>query len=89
MDEDLAEEFDTDRSTRRWLWPSTGEVFWQGVYERERNLRHRQKENRKQRSREKIDRIRKRTHQKVIGKYVKPPPDSNTTVVTETISGSN
>lgn len=89
MDEDFAEEADTEHSTRRWLWPSTGEVFWQGVYERERSLRHRQKETRKQRSREKIGRIRRRTRQKVLGKYVKPPPDSNTTMVTETISGSN
>ncbi|KAL5718720.1 hypothetical protein ACHQM5_011596 [Ranunculus cassubicifolius] len=35
MDEDLAEEFDSDHPTRRWLWPSTGEVFWHGLYERE------------------------------------------------------
>ncbi|KAF3971901.1 hypothetical protein CMV_004545 [Castanea mollissima] len=75
MDEDLAEEADSEHPTRRWLWPSTGEIFWSGVYERERKLRHRQKEDRKQRSKDKIDRIRRRTHQKVIGKYVKPPPE--------------
>lgn len=75
MDEDLAEEADSEHPTRRLLWPSTGEIFWPGVYERERKLRHRQKEDRKQRSKDKIDRIRKRTHQKVIGKYVKPPPE--------------
>ncbi|KAK6918287.1 Glycosyl transferase, family 1, partial [Dillenia turbinata] len=73
MDEDLAEEADSDHPTRRWLWPSTGEVFWQGVYERERNLRHKQKEKHRQQSREKISRIKRRTRQKVIGKYVKPP----------------
>ncbi|CAL9007370.1 unnamed protein product [Prunus brigantina] len=85
MDEDLAEESDLEHPRRRWLWPSTGEVFWQGVYEKERNLRHKQKERRKQKSKEKIERIRKRTHQKAIGKYVKPPPEgtdnSNATMV--------
>ena len=33
MDEDLAEEADSDRPKQHWLWPSTGEVFWQGMYE--------------------------------------------------------
>lgn len=84
MDEDLAEEADSDRPSRRWLWPSTGEVVWQGVYERERNMRHKQKERRKQQSRDKIRRIKKRARQKTLGKYIKPPPDdvvdSNATV---------
>ncbi|KAK1320262.1 hypothetical protein QJS10_CPA03g00258 [Acorus calamus] len=83
MDEDLAEEYDSDNPNRRWLWPSTGEVFWQGLYERERNMRQQEREKRKKQSREKIQRIKNRTHQKAIGKYVKPPPeegDSNTTV---------
>ncbi|PON49606.1 Glycosyl transferase [Parasponia andersonii] len=75
MDEDFAEEADSDRPAKRWLWPSTGEVFWQGVFERERNLRHQKKEQRKQKSREKLDRMRRRNRQKVIGKFVKPPPD--------------
>ncbi|KAF5186179.1 Glycosyl transferase, family 1 protein [Thalictrum thalictroides] len=75
MDEDLAEEFDTDHPTRRWLWPSTGEVFWHGLYEREQKLRHRQKEKRKQQSKDKISRMRKRSRQKTIGKYIKPPPE--------------
>ncbi|XP_008791488.1 uncharacterized protein LOC103708367 [Phoenix dactylifera] len=83
MDEDLAEESDSDHPDRRWLWPSTGEVFWQGMYERERNLRQQQKERRKQRSIDKIRRIRKRAHQKTLGKYIKPPReetgDLNTT----------
>ncbi|EXB52710.1 hypothetical protein L484_022487 [Morus notabilis] len=87
MDEDLAEEADLDRSLRRrWLWPSTGEVFWHGVFEKERNLRNQQKEKRKQKSKEKLDRMRRRNRQKVIGKFVMPPPDDdmrslNTTVL--------
>nr|GEX24543.1 putative glycosyl transferase family 1 protein [Tanacetum cinerariifolium] len=83
MDEDLAEEADSDRPKQHWLWPSTGEVFWQGMYERERNQMRRQKEKRKQKSKDKIQRIKNRTHQKVIGKYVKPPPDN------ETVNSSN
>ncbi|XP_057462589.1 uncharacterized protein LOC130752763 isoform X3 [Actinidia eriantha] len=85
MDEDLAEEYDSDHPQRRWLWPSTGEVFWQGMYEKERNLRNREKEKRKQKSKDKIERIKRRQHQKTIGKFVKPPPeaaeDSNSTYV--------
>lgn len=85
MDEDLAEEVDTDHPKRRWLWPSTGEVFWQGIYEKERNMRNKEKEKRRQQSKDKISRIRKRTRQKALGKYVKPPPEEvetlNVTVV--------
>ncbi|CAI9781525.1 unnamed protein product [Fraxinus pennsylvanica] len=84
MDEDLAEESDLDHPKRRWLWPSTGEVFWQGIYEREKNQRIQEKERRKQQSREKIKRMKKRHHQKTIGTYVKPLPDeteSNSTAV--------
>ncbi|KAL2336096.1 hypothetical protein Fmac_010542 [Flemingia macrophylla] len=75
MDEDLAELSDSEDPTRHWLWPSTGEVFWQGVYERERSLRHKEKERRKRKSLEKQSRMKKRHHQQVIGKYIKPPPD--------------
>ncbi|KAL5718715.1 hypothetical protein ACHQM5_011592 [Ranunculus cassubicifolius] len=75
MDEDLAEEFDSDHPTRRWLWPSTGEVFWHGLYEREQKLQHKQKENRKLKSKDKLSRMRKRVRQKTIGKYVKPLPE--------------
>ncbi|KAF5744402.1 hypothetical protein HS088_TW08G01007 [Tripterygium wilfordii] len=75
MDEDLAEEADIDHPTRRWLWPSTGEVFWQGVLEREKNQRYRQKERRKQRSKEKISRIKGKRRYQVIGRYVRPPPE--------------
>lgn len=72
MDEDLAEESDSDQPKRRWLWPSTGEIFWQGTYDKERSLKHKEKEKKRQQSKDKIQRIRRRTHQKVIGKYVKP-----------------
>ncbi|XVF80160.1 hypothetical protein PTKIN_Ptkin15bG0048400 [Pterospermum kingtungense] len=86
MDEDLAEEADSDRPKRRWLWPSTGEVVWQGVLERERNQRNRQKEKRKQKSKDKQERMRHKHRQKALGKYVKPPPEdivnSNSTMVT-------
>ncbi|KAL3615682.1 hypothetical protein CASFOL_041343 [Castilleja foliolosa] len=81
MDEDLAEEFDSDRPKRRWLWPSTGEIFWQGMYEKERNMRNKEKEKKRQQSKDKIQRIRKRTHQRALGKYVKPnsTEESNST----------
>ncbi|KAJ6686492.1 GLYCOSYL TRANSFERASE FAMILY 1 PROTEIN [Salix purpurea] len=75
MDEDLAEEADSDRSRGRWLWPSTGEVVWEGVFEKERNLKNHQKEKRRQQSRDKQQRMRKKHRQKVLGKYVKPPPE--------------
>ncbi|KAE9605364.1 hypothetical protein Lal_00024805 [Lupinus albus] len=75
MDEDLAELSDSRDPSRHWLWPLTGEVFWQGLYEREKNLRQKQREKRKQNSLEKQDRIRRRHRQQVIGKYVKPPPE--------------
>ncbi|CAO2165593.1 unnamed protein product [Urochloa humidicola] len=81
MDEELAEEFDSEHPDRRWLWPQTGEVFWQGIYERERTMRQQEKERRKQKSRDKIERIKRRAKQKTIGKYIKPPPEGN--------SGSN
>ncbi|XP_058204426.1 uncharacterized protein LOC131318565 isoform X2 [Rhododendron vialii] len=85
MDEDLAEELDSDHPQKRRLWPSTGEVFWQGMYEKERTQRNRDKEKRKKQSKDKISRIRSRHHQKTIGKYVKPLPEamevSNSTVV--------
>ncbi|KAL5792306.1 hypothetical protein ACOSP7_000900 [Xanthoceras sorbifolium] len=78
MDEDMAEEADSDNATRRWLWPSTGEVVWQGVFERERNQRNRQKEKRKQQSKDKLRRMKSRQRQKAIGKYVKPLPEEET-----------
>ncbi|XVF22451.1 hypothetical protein REPUB_Repub12eG0173600 [Reevesia pubescens] len=86
MDEDLAEEADSDHPKRRWLWPSTGEVVWQGVLERERNLRNRQRETRRAKSKDKQERMRHKHRQKALGKYVKSLPedtkDSNSTLVT-------
>lgn len=85
MDEDLAEEADSDHPRRRWLWPSTGEVVWQGVFEKERHLRNKLKEKRKQQSKDKQTRQKRKRRQKVIGKYVKPPPEetenSNSTII--------
>lgn len=86
MDSDLAEESDSDRPKNRWLWPLTGEVFWQGIYEKEKNQRNRDREKRRQMSKDKISRIRRRTRQKTLGKYVKPPLEEqsynqNSTVV--------
>ncbi|MED6112412.1 hypothetical protein PIB30_061490 [Stylosanthes scabra] len=75
MDEELAELSESEDPSRHWLWPTTGEVFWQGVLERERNLRHKEKEKRKQKSIEKLNRMKRRKRQQVIGKYVKPPPE--------------
>lgn len=86
LDEDLAEESESDHLRRRRLWPSTGEIFWQGTYEKERNQRNREKEKRRQQSKDKIQRIRKRTHQKVIGKYVKPAVNGTTTNTTDLAS---
>ncbi|KAK4418585.1 hypothetical protein Salat_2271300 [Sesamum alatum] len=81
MDEDLAEELDSEHPKRRWLWPSTGEVFWQGIYEKERDLRNKEKERKRQQSKDKIQRMRRRARQKALGKYVKPAEDSNSTTV--------
>ncbi|KAH9731720.1 glycos transf 1 domain-containing protein [Citrus sinensis] len=85
MDEDMAEEADSDHPRRRWLWPSTGEVVWQGVFEKERHLRNKLKEKRKQQSKDKQTRQKRKRRQKVIGKYVKPPPEetenSNSTTI--------
>lgn len=75
MDEDLAEEADADHPDRRWLWPSTGEVSWQGTYVREMNKQQRQKERKKQETKDRIQRIKKRARQKTLGRYVKPPPE--------------
>ncbi|KAL2613752.1 hypothetical protein R1flu_025444 [Riccia fluitans] len=52
MDEDLAEEYDDDRPNRRSIWPLTGEVFWQGSVEKERQRRYREKLEKKRRQRE-------------------------------------
>jgi len=50
-----------------------GEVFWQGLYERSGPCGNRRESG--GRSRDKIQRIKKRARQKTLGKYIKPPPD--------------
>ncbi|KAJ6720187.1 GLYCOSYL TRANSFERASE FAMILY 1 PROTEIN [Salix viminalis] len=55
MDEDLAEAADDgDHPRERWLWPLTGEVHWQGIYEREREERYRIKMDKKRKIKEKL-----------------------------------
>ncbi|XP_072963203.1 uncharacterized protein [Typha angustifolia] len=55
MDEDLAEDADDGmHSGGPWLWPSTGEVHWQGIFEREREERYRQKMDKKRKTKEKL-----------------------------------
>ncbi|XP_052171310.1 uncharacterized protein LOC127787353 isoform X2 [Diospyros lotus] len=68
MDEDLAEEYDSDHPRRRWLWPSTGEVFWPGMHLKERNLRNQDRENRKKHSKDKMSRMVRRRRQKPIAR---------------------
>ncbi|XWS66256.1 hypothetical protein CRYUN_Cryun05aG0184000 [Craigia yunnanensis] len=55
MDEDLAEAADDDDHPRKmWLWPLTGEVHWQGIFEREREERYRVKMEKKRKTKEKL-----------------------------------
>lgn len=76
MDEDLAEAADDgDHPRARWLWPQTGEVFWQGIFEREKEERLRLKLEKKKKLKEKLARMRNKTYrQKSLGRYIKPPP---------------
>lgn len=69
MDEDLAEAADDDDHPRKmWLWPWTGEVHWQGIYEREREERYRLKMDKKRKMKEKLyDRMRFGYKQKSLG----------------------
>lgn len=73
MDADLAEEFDSDNHDNRkgrWLWPLTGEVFWQGMYERERNAQ--KLKQRKKQIKNKIRRMRSRgIRQKTLGRSIR------------------
>lgn len=70
MDEDLAEAADDgDHLRDQWLWPWTGEVHWQGIYEREREERYRLKMDKKRKTKEKLlDRLKNGYKQKPIGK---------------------
>ncbi|KAJ7532729.1 hypothetical protein O6H91_13G016800 [Diphasiastrum complanatum] len=74
IDEEFAERADDEHPEQRWLWPHTGEVFWQGILERERQERYALKIERKRRNKERLARMRSRYKQKSLGRYVKPPP---------------
>nr|GMC89454.1 Phosphatidyl-myo-inositol mannosyltransferase [Ipomoea batatas] len=81
MDEELAEVADIDPPGKRWLWPSTGEVVWQGILEREKLEMEKERELRKKQKEDKRSRRRKRGHREHFqeplgGKYVKPPPET-------------
>nr|XP_016450929.1 PREDICTED: uncharacterized protein LOC107775689 [Nicotiana tabacum] len=69
MDEDLAEAADDNvHPYETWLWPLTGEVYWQGIYEREREERYRQKMDKKRKTREKLlERMKHGYKQKTLG----------------------
>ncbi|KAL5569492.1 hypothetical protein UlMin_026067 [Ulmus minor] len=70
MDEDLAEAADDgDHPSEMWLWPLTGEVHWQGIYEREREERYRLKMDKKRKTREKLfERMKYGYKQKSLGR---------------------
>ncbi|CAN6562311.1 unnamed protein product [Malus baccata var. baccata] len=69
MDEDLAEAADDgDHPRELWLWPLTGEVHWQGIYEREREERYRLKMDKKRKTKEKLfERMRHGYRQRSLG----------------------
>ncbi|KAL3838248.1 hypothetical protein ACJIZ3_022839 [Penstemon smallii] len=69
MDEDLAEAADdSDHPYETWLWPLTGEVYWQGIYEREREERYRLKMDKKRKLKEKLlERLKHGYKQKTLG----------------------
>ncbi|XP_042474446.1 uncharacterized protein LOC122056526 isoform X2 [Zingiber officinale] len=55
MDEDLAERADDGMHPHnKWLWPLTGEVHWQGILDREREDRLKQKMDKKKKTKEKL-----------------------------------
>ncbi|KAF5467003.1 hypothetical protein F2P56_016877 [Juglans regia] len=70
MDEELAEAADDEDHPRNmWLWPLTGEVHWQGIYEREREERYRLKMDKKRKTKEKLfKRMKHGYKQKPLGK---------------------
>ncbi|XP_042469311.1 uncharacterized protein LOC122052005 isoform X2 [Zingiber officinale] len=55
LDEDLAERADDGMHPHnKWLWPLTGEVHWQGILDREREERLKQKMDKKKKTKEKL-----------------------------------
>ncbi|EPS70431.1 hypothetical protein M569_04330 [Genlisea aurea] len=80
MDEDLAEEWDDDDDDDNGgggMWGWSGEIMWDGIYEKEKEMRSKEKQKKKQKTKEKIHRMRAKSHQKALGKYIKPPPSSD------------
>ncbi|URE34295.1 Glycosyl transferases group 1 [Musa troglodytarum] len=75
MDEDLAEKADDGMHPNdRWLWPLTGEVHWQGILDREREERLKQKMDKKKKTREKLlERQKHGYKQKSLGQKDKSP----------------
>nr|XP_010918597.1 uncharacterized protein LOC105042926 [Elaeis guineensis] len=73
MDEDLAEEADDGmHPADKWLWPSTGEVLWQGILDREREQRYRRKMDKKRKTKEKLlERQKYGYKQKTLGQEQK------------------
>ncbi|XVF82979.1 hypothetical protein PTKIN_Ptkin16aG0095800 [Pterospermum kingtungense] len=69
MDEDLAEAADDNDELRKmWLWPLTGEVHWQGIFEREREEKYRLKMGKKRKTKEKLlERMRNGYRQRPLG----------------------
>jgi hypothetical protein len=75
MDEDLAEAADDGDhpvyekdADVQWLWPLTGEVYWQGIFEREREDRYKLKMEKKRRTKEKhVERMTHGYKQKALG----------------------
>ncbi|CAK9313391.1 unnamed protein product [Citrullus colocynthis] len=69
MDEDLAEAADDEGgSGKMGLWPLTGEVHWQGIYEREREERYRVKMDKKRTTKVKLmERMKFGYKQKSLG----------------------
>ncbi|KAL5224134.1 hypothetical protein ABZP36_010773 [Zizania latifolia] len=56
MDEDLAEEADDDMhpGDDQWLWPLTGQVFWPGIADREREEKYMKKLDKKLKNKVKL-----------------------------------
>ncbi|KAK1284726.1 hypothetical protein QJS10_CPB21g00299 [Acorus calamus] len=69
MDEDLAEAaLDRLPLRKKWLWPHTGEIHNQGVFDKERENKYRRKQEKKRRI--KAKQLERKTYgykQKAIG----------------------
>lgn len=75
IDEDFAEAVDDgDRPIGGWLWPLTGEIYSSRIAERERQERIRAKREKRHKLKEKLLRMRGKSRQKSLGKYIRPPP---------------